>query len=89
MARVPSFFPRATLRAWREPSIKSCAMPSSMNCYRRVPKLYGNDIQLPVSMGALLEAWISDDPAQTKWLRDHSLRSERYRERISKTQQTK
>ena len=45
-------------------------------------------IQLPVSMGALLEAWISDDPAQTKWLRDHNLLSERYHERIAKKRQT-
>ena len=41
-----------------------------------------NRIQLPVSMGVPAEAWIADDPAQTQWIRDHSLFSGRYR-RIS------
>jgi hypothetical protein len=41
-------------------------------------------IQLPVSMGALLEAWIADSPAQSQWIRDHSLLSGLYRERISR-----
>jgi glycosyltransferase involved in cell wall biosynthesis len=35
-------------------------------------------IQLPVKMGAFLDAWISEDPAQTQWLRDHRLLSVRY-----------
>jgi Glycosyl transferases group 1 len=39
-------------------------------------------LQLPVRWGDLLEAWISDDPARTKWLRDHRLLSGRYHERI-------
>ena len=41
-------------------------------------------IQLPVSMGALLEAWISDNSTQTQWLKDHSVSSGRYYERISR-----
>jgi glycosyltransferase involved in cell wall biosynthesis len=39
-------------------------------------------IQLPVSMGKLLEAWISDDPIQIKWISDHRLMSGRYDEQI-------
>jgi glycosyltransferase involved in cell wall biosynthesis len=41
-------------------------------------------IQLPVTMGALLEAWIANTPAQTQWMKDHSLLSGRYRERVCK-----
>jgi glycosyltransferase involved in cell wall biosynthesis len=41
-------------------------------------------IQLPVTLGSFLEAWISDDPAQAQWIRDHSLLSGRYHERIAK-----
>jgi glycosyltransferase involved in cell wall biosynthesis len=40
-------------------------------------------IQLPVTMGALMEAWIADDPAHTHWIKDHCLHSGRYDERIS------
>jgi len=40
-------------------------------------------IQLPVTMGAFLEAWIADDPAQTLWIKDHSLFSGRYDKRVS------
>jgi glycosyltransferase involved in cell wall biosynthesis len=35
-------------------------------------------IQLPVKMGAFLEAWISDDPAKLQWIRDHRLTSGKY-----------
>jgi glycosyltransferase involved in cell wall biosynthesis len=42
-----------------------------------------NRIQLPVTFGSFLEAWISDNPAQTQWIRDHSLLSGRYDGRIS------
>jgi glycosyltransferase involved in cell wall biosynthesis len=41
-------------------------------------------IQLPVSMGALLEAWIADSPAKTEWIKDHTLLSGLYRDRISR-----
>jgi glycosyltransferase involved in cell wall biosynthesis len=41
-------------------------------------------IQLPVSMGAFLEAWVADSPDQTRWIRDHSLLSGLYQERISR-----
>jgi glycosyltransferase involved in cell wall biosynthesis len=41
-----------------------------------------NNIQLPVTMGRFLEAWISDDPLETQWLREHSLMSGRYDVRI-------
>jgi glycosyltransferase involved in cell wall biosynthesis len=35
-------------------------------------------LQIPVTMGKLLEAWIADDPAQTEWIRDHRLISDYY-----------
>jgi glycosyltransferase involved in cell wall biosynthesis len=41
-----------------------------------------NDIQLPVTLGKLLEAWIADDIVQKKWIYDHRLIAGRYRERI-------
>jgi glycosyltransferase involved in cell wall biosynthesis len=39
-------------------------------------------IQLPVTMGKLLESWLADDVAQTEWLRNHRLMSGYYDERI-------
>jgi glycosyltransferase involved in cell wall biosynthesis len=39
-------------------------------------------IQLPVSMGKLLEAWVSGDPEQKKWINDHRLMSGCYEQRI-------
>jgi glycosyltransferase involved in cell wall biosynthesis len=45
-------------------------------------------IQLPVSMGALLKAWIADSPTQSRWIEDHSLLSGLYRERISRQHRT-
>jgi glycosyltransferase involved in cell wall biosynthesis len=42
-----------------------------------------NRIQLPVSLGALLEAWIADTPARIEWIRDHSIFSGRYHDRIA------
>jgi hypothetical protein len=41
-----------------------------------------NRMQLPVSMGKLLEAWISGDPEQDKWINDHRLMSGCYEQRI-------
>ncbi len=43
-------------------------------------------IQLPVKMGAFLDAWISDDPAQTQWIMDHRLISGRYDKLIHERQ---
>jgi glycosyltransferase involved in cell wall biosynthesis len=40
-------------------------------------------IQLRVTMGDLLEAWISDTPAKTRWIKDNSLLCDGYRERIT------
>jgi glycosyltransferase involved in cell wall biosynthesis len=48
-----------------------------------------NRIQLPVSMGNFLEAWISDSPAEVEWLREHSLMSGYYNERISERRKTR
>jgi len=39
-------------------------------------------LQIPVTMGKLLEAWIADDPARTKWIHDHRLMSGYYDELI-------
>jgi glycosyltransferase involved in cell wall biosynthesis len=44
-------------------------------------------IQLPVTMGALIEAWIADSPTHALWIKDHSLFSGRYDERISRRHQ--
>jgi glycosyltransferase involved in cell wall biosynthesis len=43
-----------------------------------------NRIQLPVTLGKLLDAWIADDPVQTEWIRDHRLMSGYYQGRIEK-----
>jgi glycosyltransferase involved in cell wall biosynthesis len=40
-------------------------------------------IQLQVTMGDLLEAWLSDAPAQLQLIRDHGVLSESYRQRIA------
>ena len=40
-------------------------------------------IQLRVTMGDLLEAWICDTPAKIQWIKDNSLLCDGYRERIS------
>ena len=43
-----------------------------------------NRIQLPVTLGKLLDAWTADDPAQTEWIRAHRLVSGYYQQRIEK-----
>jgi glycosyltransferase involved in cell wall biosynthesis len=43
-----------------------------------------NSIQLPVTMGRFLEAWISDSPTEAQWLREHSLMSGCYADRLDK-----
>jgi glycosyltransferase involved in cell wall biosynthesis len=68
------------------------AMASALTRLLRDPVLYAklsqrseaawNRLQLPVTMGRLLEAWISDSPAEAQWIRDHRLTSGRYDERI-------
>jgi hypothetical protein len=40
-------------------------------------------IQLPVTMGVLMESWLADDPTQKRWIKDHSLFSGRYEKRVS------
>jgi glycosyltransferase involved in cell wall biosynthesis len=44
-------------------------------------------IQLPVKMGDLLEAWIADTPSEIQRMKDHSLFSGCYRDRIFKRRQ--
>jgi glycosyltransferase involved in cell wall biosynthesis len=41
-----------------------------------------NSLQLPVTMGRLLEAWISDSPAEAEWIHEQRLMSGRYNDRI-------
>ena len=48
-----------------------------------------NRIQVPVSLGKLLDAWIADDPVQTQWIRDHRLLSDCYRERVHMRRQVR
>jgi len=50
-------------------------------------ELAWNRIQLQVQMGDLLEAWVADDPARTKWIQDHRLMSGCYDERIKERRQ--
>ncbi|WP_118857253.1 glycosyltransferase family 4 protein [Sphingomonas mesophila] len=40
-------------------------------------------LQLPVRWADLIEAWISDDPDQRKWILNHSLASQSYADRIT------
>jgi hypothetical protein len=41
-------------------------------------------IQLPVTMGGLITAWLQDTAGQIQWLKDHNLSSDTYGDRISK-----
>jgi glycosyltransferase involved in cell wall biosynthesis len=43
-----------------------------------------NRIQLPVTMGGLITAWLQDTAGQIQWLKDHNLSSDTYGDRISK-----
>ncbi|CCE02116.1 glycosyltransferase [Bradyrhizobium sp. STM 3809] len=43
-----------------------------------------NRIQLPVTMGAFVAAWLEDKPCQIAWIRAHNLSSGRYKPSIRK-----
>lgn len=47
-------------------------------CFSQRSELTWNNLQLPVTMGKLLECWLDEDPDQTRFIQDHSLASGYY-----------
>jgi glycosyltransferase involved in cell wall biosynthesis len=79
------------------PCGKSNALAAAIIRLLRDPDLYAvlsarseaawNRLQLPVHRPKLIEAWLADDPVQTKWIRDHRLISGIYDERVRERRQ--
>jgi glycosyltransferase involved in cell wall biosynthesis len=74
------------------PASKANELAAAIDRLLRDPALYArlsfgseaawDRLQIPVTMGKLLESWLADDPAQAEWLRGHRLMSGYYDELI-------
>jgi glycosyltransferase involved in cell wall biosynthesis len=74
------------------PASDGSALASALTRLLHDPALYAKlslksesawkSLQLPVTMGRLLEAWISESPADAEWIRGKRLMSGQYNDRI-------